>query len=191
MNDYMETDKPADAGQEPCFEEPLTPEQFSELKTRAAKADENWERFVRVSADLDNVKKRSARERQEAIKSANEALLQKLIPIVDNFDMAMAASQAPNASVQSLQLGINMIHSQFKSALLEAGLEELDATGKDFDPNWQEAVSHQESADVPEGQVLQQLRMGYKLRDRLLRPATVIVAKKPNDESAAEPAATT
>jgi molecular chaperone GrpE len=60
----------------------------------------------------------------------------------------------------------------------EAGLEELDATGKPFDPNWQEAVSHQESTEVPEGQVLQQLRKGYKFRDRLLRAATVIVAKQ-------------
>jgi molecular chaperone GrpE len=72
-----------------------------------------------------------------------------------------------------------MIHGQFRTALLESGLEELDATGKPFDPNWQEAVSHQESADVPEGQVLQQLRKGYKLRDRLLRPAAVVVAKQP------------
>ena len=70
------------------------------------------------------------------------------------------------------------------SALAEAGLEELDAAGKPFDPNWQEAVSHQESADVPDGQVLQQLRKGYRFRDRLLRPATVIVAKQPAAEHA-------
>ena len=63
--------------------------------------------------------------------------------------------------------------------LLESGLEELDATGKTFDPNWHEAVSQQDSAEVPEGQVLQQLRKGYKLRDRLVRPATVVVAKAP------------
>jgi molecular chaperone GrpE len=63
--------------------------------------------------------------------------------------------------------------------LLESGLEEVDSTGKTFDPNWHEAVSQQETAEVPEGQVVQQLRKGYKLRDRLIRPATVIVAKKP------------
>ena len=72
-----------------------------------------------------------------------------------------------------------MDDGQFRAALLESGLEELNATGKPFDPNWQEAVSHQESTTVPEGHVLQQLRMGYKLRERLLRPATVIVAKQP------------
>jgi molecular chaperone GrpE len=81
--------------------------------------------------------------------------------------------------VQSLQTGISMVHQQLKNALTEAGLEEVDATGKRFDPNLHEAVSQQESAEVPEGHVVQQLRKGYKLRERLLRPASVIVAKAP------------
>jgi molecular chaperone GrpE len=72
-----------------------------------------------------------------------------------------------------------MIHQQLKSALVDAGLEELDAAGKPFDPNIHEAVSQQETAKVPEGQVVQQLRKGYKFRDRLLRPASVVVAKPP------------
>ena len=72
-----------------------------------------------------------------------------------------------------------MIQQQLKNALAETGLEEIDATGKPFDPTLHEAVSQQETADVPEGQVIQQLRKGYKLRERLLRPATVIVAKNP------------
>jgi molecular chaperone GrpE len=72
-----------------------------------------------------------------------------------------------------------MIYNQLKGALTEGGLEELDATGKQFDPVWQQAVSHEETLGVPEGGVLQQLRKGYRLRDRLIRPATVIVAKKP------------
>ena len=72
-----------------------------------------------------------------------------------------------------------MIQQQLKGALVETGLEEIDAAGKPFDPNFHEAVSEQESADIAEGHVLQQLRKGYKFKDRLLRPATVIVAKKP------------
>jgi molecular chaperone GrpE len=72
-----------------------------------------------------------------------------------------------------------MIQQQLKNVLVESGVEEVDATGKPFDPNFHEAVSQQESDAVPEGQVLQQLRKGYKLRDRLLRPASVVVAKKP------------
>jgi molecular chaperone GrpE len=158
----------------------LTVEQLEELRQRAAKADDNWERLLRTTADFDNFKKRAAREKQDAIKYANESLLQKLIPILDNFDMALAAAQtAQTDAAQSLQAGVNMINQQLKTVLTEAGLEEVDATGKTFDPNFHEAVSQQETAEVPEGQVVQQLRKGYKLRDRLLRPATVIVAKTP------------
>jgi molecular chaperone GrpE len=168
--------------------EPLVPvepgtvnaQQLEELKQRAAKADEHWERLLRTTADLDNFKKRAAREKQEATRNANEALLQRLIPVLDNFDMALSAAQtAQSKEGQSLQAGINMIGQQLKGALFEAGLEEVDAAGKPFDPNLHEAVSQKETADAPEGQVVQQLRKGYRFRDRLLRPATVIVAKTP------------
>jgi molecular chaperone GrpE len=158
----------------------LTTEQLEELKARAAQADEFWDRLLRTTADFDNFKKRAARERQDAAKYANETLIQKLLPILDNFDMAQAATQSgPANGTQSLQAGIAMIQQQFKSALADAGVEEVDATGKPFDPNLHEAVSQQESTEVAEGHVMQQLRKGYKLRERLLRPATVIVAKKP------------
>jgi molecular chaperone GrpE len=158
----------------------LTPEQIAELQTHAAKAQENWDRLLRTTADFDNFKKRAAREKQDAIKYANESLVQKIIPVLDNFEMALAATQnSSSADIKSLQDGVAMIHSQLKSTLADAGLEEVDATGKSFDPNLHEAVSQQESAAVAEGQVLQQLRKGYKLRERLLRPATVIVAKAP------------
>ncbi len=158
----------------------VTPEQLNELKERAAKADENWERLLRTSADFDNFKKRAAREKQEAVKYANESLLQKLVPILDTLDMALAAAQnaGPQAG-QSLQTGLSMIGQQLKSVLADNGLEEVDAIGKPFDPNLHEAISQEETADAPEGQVIQQLRKGYKLRERLLRPASVVVAKKP------------
>jgi molecular chaperone GrpE len=158
----------------------VAPEQLEELKTLAAKADENWQRLLRTTADFDNFKKRAAREKQEAIKFANESLMGKIIPVLDNFEMALAATQsASGEGIKSLQDGVAMIHSQLKTVLTDAGLEEVDATGKTFDPNLHEAVSQQESAEVPEGNVLQQLRKGYRFRERLLRPATVIVAKKP------------
>jgi molecular chaperone GrpE len=174
------TAKPAsDAETEALVAEPLTAAQIEELKSRAAKADENWDRLLRATADFDNFKKRAARERDEATRYANESLVKKLVPILDNFEMALAAAQNPASAPQSLQEGVAMIHQQLRNMLLETGLEEVDATGKAFDPSWHEAVSQQESAEVAEGQVLQQLRKGYKLRDRLIRPATVVVAKKP------------
>ncbi len=158
----------------------LTPEQFTDLQSRAAKADENWERLLRVTADFENFKKRAAREKTEASQYANASLLLKLLPVLDNFEMAQAAAQdAQGDKLKSLQTGVAMIQQQLKSALAESGLEELDASGKPFDPTFHEAVSQQESDTVPEGQVLQQLRKGYKLRERLLRASSVIVAKKP------------
>ena len=158
----------------------LTPEQVEELKERAAKADDRWEQLLRTTADFENFKKRATREKQEAIKFANEGLLQKLVTVLDNFDMAIAAAQNDSSAAnQSLQTGIQMIYQQLKNVLVEAGLEEIDASGKAFDPNLHEAVSQQETSNAPEGQVIQQLRKGYKLRDRLLRPASVVVAKAP------------
>lgn len=158
----------------------VTPEQLEELKSRAAKADEHWERLLRTTADFDNFKKRSARERTDAVQFANAALIQKLLPILDSFEMALAAAQTvKDEKTASLQAGIVMVQSQLKNALVEAGLEEIDAAGKAFDPALHEAVSEQETANVNEGQVVQQIRKGYKLRERLLRPAAVVVAKKP------------
>jgi len=158
----------------------LSPEQLEELKTRAAKADESWERLLRTTADFDNFKKRAAREKIEAAQYASFSLIQKLLPVLDNFEMALTAAQsAQSDKLASLQSGVAMIQQQLKSALAEAGLEEIDATGKPFDPNFHEAISQQESTEVPEGNVLQQLRKGYKLKERLLRPATVIIAQKP------------
>jgi molecular chaperone GrpE len=171
---------------ETAAEQPLAEENIQELQAQAAKADEYRDQLLRTAADLDNYKKRAAREKQEAIKFANESLLAKLIPVLDNFDMALAAvSNAQSdkdqaASSDSLQQGVSMIQQQLRQALADAGLEEINAAGKPFDPNYHEAVSQQESADVPEGHVLQQLRKGFKLRERLLRPATVIVAKAPS-----------
>jgi molecular chaperone GrpE len=153
---------------------------IQQLKTQAAKAEEYWNQLLRTAADLDNYKKRAAREKQEAIRFANESLLQKLIPVLDNFEMAQSAvATTEGGSADSVQQGVSMIQQQLKQVLTEAGLEEINAAGQPFDPNCHEAVSQQESTDVPEGHVLQQLRKGYKLRDRLLRPATVIVAKAP------------
>ncbi len=183
-----ETERQAEPAQGPGAPQPLvevgpatlTPDQLHELRERAAKADEHWDRLLRTSADFDNFKKRAAREKQDAVKYANQELLQKLIPVLDNFDMALAATQTTEAGApHSLQAGISMVYQLLKKVLQEAGLEEVDATGQLFDPSLHEAVSQQEVAEVPEGQVFRQLRKGYKLRDRLLRPAGVIVAKQP------------
>ena len=136
----------------------LTPKQIAELQNRAAKADENWERLLRTTADFDNFKKRAAREKLESAQYATASLLGKLVPVLDNFEMAVAAAQNPQAPAGALLSGVNMIQQQLKSALTEAGLEEIDAAGKPFDPTFHEAVSQQETTSVPEDHVAQQLR---------------------------------
>ncbi len=167
----------------------ITPAQLNELKARAAKADEHWDRLLRTAADFENFKKRAARERHEAAQAATAALVNKLLPVLDHFEMAQAAAQnapAPQSGMAALHDGIAMVQQQLKGILAETGLEEVDASGRAFDPAWHEAVSQLEAPPgVPEGQVIQQIRKGYKLRDRLLRAATVIVAKKPTAPPAA------
>ena len=160
----------------------LNAEQLDELKQRAGKADEHWERLMRTAADFENYKKRSAREKQEAIKFANESLLEKLIPVLDTFDMALAAAQN-NQADQSLQTGISMVQQQLKNALAAAGLEELDATGKAFDPNLHEAVTTR-PADHPgkDHTVGAVLQPGYQMRGALIRPARVVVLQWMEDE---------
>ena len=167
-----------DADAEPLVAVPPTSEQtIADLEEQIAKAKDNW---IRTAADFENFKRRAARERTEAVQFANALLLQKLLPVLDNFEMALAAAQsAGGESAASLQAGVAMIQQQLKSVLLESGLEEIDATSKPFDPALHEAVSQQETSELPEGQVVQQIRKGYKLGERLLRPAAVIVAKKP------------
>lgn len=154
----------------------LTPEQAEALTTKAAKADEYWDRYVRSVAELDNYRKRAARERAEAVQYANEGLIRKLLPVLDNFEAALAAA-GPDAHFENFKTGVAMIHSQLRQALAEAGVEEINAGGQAFDPNLHEAVAQNESAEVPEGHVLQQVRKGYRLHGRLLRPASVVVAR--------------
>ncbi len=158
----------------------VTPEELAALREKAAQVDGLKDRVLRTVADLENFRKRAARERQEAVQYANQSLLEKLIPALDNLDMALSAVSSTQAnSVDSLKTGVEMVLVQLKGVVRDAGLEELSAQGQPFDPTWHEAVSEQESTDVPDGHVLQQLRKGYRLQQRLLRPANVVVARQP------------
>ena len=162
---------------------PLTPDEIERLKEEASKAQEYWQQLLRTAADFDNYKKRAAREKSEATKYALEGLLEKLVPVLDNFEMAMAAAQsAQDGPVDALQTGVNMIYQQLRTALTDAGLQEVNATNQKFDPTVHEAISQQETAEVPEGNVVQQMRKGYKLHERLIRPASVVVAKTPSQD---------
>ena len=132
----------------------------------------------RAAAELDNFRKRTARDLQETVKYANAGLLESLLPVLDNFDYGMAAAKAESEG-SNLYVGLSMVLRQVQDFLKDNGVEEISAVGMPFDPNLHEAVSQQPTDTVAEGAVISQTRRGYKLRDRLLRPASVIVSSGP------------
>jgi|TARA_B100002051_G_scaffold243857_1_gene250047 molecular chaperone GrpE len=149
------------------------PETLTEAQEAIAESNE---RIVRLTADFDNFRKRAQREKDEARQFANQGLLEKLLPVLDNFEMALTAVKDADPSVRD---GVQMILDQLLGVLKESGVEPVDAMGQPFDPNLHEALSQEETTEVEEGTVVQQVQRGYKLNDRLVRPARVVVAKAP------------
>ena len=131
---------------------------------------------LRSQADFENFRKRAAREKEDAVKYANASFLERLIPILDNFELGLNAARG-SAADSPILAGMDMVAKQLNDFLLSSGVEPVNGEGQPFDPNLHEAVAHEESATIAEGVVVRQLRRGYKLRDRLLRPATVVVSK--------------
>ncbi len=184
---------------------PLTPPEIEKLKAEAAQAAEWKDKCLRVAADLDNFRKRAAREKIETSKYATQQLLARLLPTIDNFEAALqhADRSASSTTVGALIDGLKMTLAQLHAVLRDAGVEVVNAEGQHFDPQLHEAVQHIESDAHPAGKVIQQLRKGYKLSDRLLRPATVVVSKgkpelpepasseKPGDDNSATQPSTT
>ena len=161
---------------------PPTPEELKQLREQATKAEEYYDRLQRQVAEADNLRKRLAKEKQEAIRYANESLIVELLPTIDNFEMAInAAQKSDDNSIDSLKTGIEMIYTQMKRTLEEIGVTEIDATGQTFDPSQHEAMSRIKTSKAEEGTVLEQTRKGYRLRDRLLRAASVVVAIPPDE----------
>ena len=158
----------------------MVDDRISALEAQLAQTKAELEKFrelaFRSSADLDNYRKRMSKEREEAIKFANSGFLERLIPVLDNFEFGLQAALSASSPVPILE-GMKMVQKQFQDFLSSAGVEMIDATGHHFDPQLHEAISQEESDQVPDGIVIRQLRRGYKLRDRLIRPANVVVSK--------------
>ena len=166
----QDTTPPETAAPDSATEESLIAQMQSDL-----------ERFrdlaLRSQADFDNFRKRAAREKEDAIKYSNGSFLDRLIPILDSFELGLSAART-DAGAGAILAGLEMVSRQLQDFLRDSGVVPVDAEpGTTFDPNVHEAVSQQESADNAEGAVMQQLRKGFKLRDRLLRPAMVVVSK--------------
>ncbi len=148
-------------------------DQLTQLKTELNKYKDVALRSV---ADLDNYRKRMAREKDDAIRYANAGFLERLIPILDNFELGLQAAKAGGSQSAVLD-GMSMVSKQLQDFLTSCGVETIDATGLHFDPNFHEAIAQEWNEEVPEGFVVRQLRKGYRLKDRLIRPANVVVSK--------------
>jgi len=150
-----------------------------ELQAKVASLEDS---LLRARADLQNVQRRAAAEKGEAIRFANAELMKLLLNVIDDFDRTVAAAETAKDS-QSILNGVKLVHANFMKALRDFGLETIEAKGKKFDPTIHEALMQQPAKDAEPGTVLEQVAGGYKLRDRVLRPARVVVATAPAENS--------
>ena len=175
------TEKPADAegqnaeapkAEENAAEQPAAPSAEEVLKQQLAESND---RFVRLMAEFENFRRRNAKEQLELIETANGKLLEKLSEVQDNFERAFA-SENKAKDLEAFEKGMQMIYNQFAKVLTDAGLEQIDPTGKEFDPNLHEALMQQPSETIPEGHVVTVFQKGYKLKNKILKTAKVIVS---------------
>lgn len=145
-----------------------------ELAAQKARAEECYNRLIRLQADFDNYRKRTAKEREEVFKYASASLCEALLPVLDNFELAMAAKDQNPAQVAE---GVAMIFRQLQDVLQKEGLTPVAAVGEQFDPTRHEAVMQEITDEYDDNTVIEEFRRGYFLKDKLLRPAMVKVAK--------------
>ncbi|SIO03882.1 nucleotide exchange factor GrpE [Fibrobacter sp. UWB11] len=174
-------EKPADVegqnaeapkAEEKTAEQPAAPSAEEILKQQLADAND---RNLRLMAEFDNFRRRNAKEQLELIETANGKLLEKLSEVQDNFERAFA-SENKAKDLEAFEKGMQMIYNQFAKVLTDAGLEQIDPTGKEFDPNLHEALMQQPSETIPEGHVVTVFQKGYKLKNKILKTAKVIVS---------------
>ena len=170
-DEEIEVSDQLEAGEEAC-ESAAEGDEPAALEAEVMK----WKELaMRTAADHENFRKRAAREREEAVRYSNQALLEELLPILDNFEMGMQAASKEQSSM--IYVGMDMVRKQLTEFLSSCGVTEIPSEGKPFDPNIHEAVSQEVAEGVEDGTVIRVMRRGFMLRDRLLRPATVVVAQ--------------
>lgn len=143
------------------------------------------EQYLRTLADMDNLRKRTTREKEEIAKFANEGILRDILPVIDNLERAVEHSEKADEGGGLLE-GVRMTLSQFTQVLGRFGVETIESVGKPFDPAYHQAMGQLESADHPVNTVMVEMQKGYQLNERLLRPAFVLVAKPPVVKAAAD-----
>ena len=152
-------------------------ERLRQIWKKARLSDERLENLKRLQAEFDNYRKRVTKERSELFQYATEDLIYELLPIVDNFERAIYGA-GKSANKENLLQGVEMIYKELCSALKKKGLEKISAMGKAFDPTQHEAIDHVETDKHPENIVIEEATTGYKIKDKIIRPATVKVSKR-------------
>jgi molecular chaperone GrpE len=152
-----------------------------ELEQMKREAADNYDKYLRAAAEMENYKKRAAREKADAINYGNETLIRDILPIVDSLERALDHS-SNSKDFDSFVEGLNLIYDKLLGVLEKNGVEKLDAVGKDFDPNFHEAVLQVPSADLGDNKVVEKFENGYLLNGRLLRPVKVSVSKHVTNE---------
>lgn len=179
----METATPP----QPTAEESARAPETDPLTAALQEAAQWKDTAYRNAAELDNFRKRALREAQETRAYANADLLRSILPILDNFEMGLEAARA-ESETSMIFMGMSMVQRQITDFLRDMGVQEIEALGKTFDPNIHDAVSQEASTEVAEGSILRVTRRGYKLKDRLLRAASVIVSSGPTPAEQNSPA---
>ena len=186
-----QTDRPDVESEDAAAQEPATealetgdeaPEEgdaAASIEQLQAKADENWDRYLRAAAEIENVRKRASRDVEHARKFALENFGRDLLAVKDSLEMGLEAAETADA--ESLRTGSEATLKLLATTLERFGITEVDPEGEPFDPELHEAMTMQPSADVEPGSVLTVIQKGYALNGRLLRPARVIVASEPAD----------
>ncbi len=151
------------------------------LKAEQEKSRENYDRFLRVSAEFENYKKRSDREMSEFKKFANESLTRDILSVIDNLERAMISSNADNKTNSALMEGVDMTLKEILKILEKFNVTPFESLKKTFDPNFHQAVMTEETDEYDENIVINELQKGYMIHDRLLRPAMVVVSKSKTD----------
>lgn len=163
------------AGEVPEEQAPVEEQNNSEVEELQKKLEVLNQQYVRLAADFDNYRKRQAQERESLLKYGNENALKKMIEVLDNFERGQKALEKVE-DCQTVKDSFNLVHKQVIETLEKLGLEPIETEGKEFDPNFHDAVMQTPNNDVPEHTILNELQKGYKLGDKVLRPALVNVA---------------
>jgi len=158
-------------------------EMEARLESLEKEAKESYDRFLRVSAEFENYKKRAAREMNDFRKFANESFIKAMLPVVDNLDRAIESSSNDDHAQNSVVEGVNMTLKEILKVFEQFNVKPFESLGKAFDPALHQAVMQEETDDHPENTVLNELQKGYMMHDRLLRPAMVVVSKTKEPEN--------